>query len=68
MLDQFGIVWRSKDEGTPEKVAALGAGRPLGFHLDNAENLIVCNTPAVSPKHLTTRRTGCYEKRTPAKR
>ena len=48
MLDKFGIVFRSKDKRTLERLAFLGPGRPLGFHFDKAGNLLVCNAGTVS--------------------
>ena len=48
MLDKFGQVWKAAKGGTPQRLAYLGAGRPLGFHFDQAENLIICNSPMVS--------------------
>lgn len=43
MLDKFGAVFRSKDKRSLERLAFLGAGRPLGFHFDKAGNLLICN-------------------------
>ena len=47
MLDKFGIVWKSANGGTPERVIHLGAGRPLGFHFDKDDNLVICNAGVV---------------------
>jgi len=43
MLDKFGVVFRSKDKRSLERLAFLGPGRPLGFHFDKAGNLLICN-------------------------
>ena len=52
MLDKFGVVWKAAKGRAPKKLAFLGAGRPLGFHFDQAGNLIICNSPLVSLLHL----------------
>ena len=52
MLDKWGYAWTATAsaaaEGgyqlSPEPVAYIGPGRPLGFHHDAAGNLLVCDT------------------------
>ena len=48
MLDKFGVIWKATGGGAPQRLFYLGAGRPLGFHFDQAGNLIICNSPLVS--------------------
>lgn len=50
MLDKFGTVFRAASwTQTPERVTHLGVGRPLGFHFDASDNLLICNPPVVNP-------------------
>ena len=42
LADKYGWVWESGDGATLTKVAHLGAGRPLGSHLDARGRLVVC--------------------------
>ncbi len=52
MLDKWGHAWTATASPTaeggyelsPEPVAYIGPGRPLGFHHDAAGNLVVCDT------------------------
>ena len=58
LMDKFGAVWKASSNGQlsmdAEPVVRLGPGRPLGFHLDKDDNLIVCNAGTVCPTALCT--------------
>ena len=42
LADKYGWVWESKDGVSLVKIAHLGAGRPLGSHVDARGRLVVC--------------------------
>lgn len=48
MLDRYGSVLRAEADGKLERIAHLGAGRPLGNHFDASGNLFICNAGPVS--------------------
>lgn len=52
MLDKWGHAWTAAPDASapggyrlgPQPVAYLGPGRPLGFHFDAADGLVVCDS------------------------
>jgi hypothetical protein len=51
MLDRYNHLWEAKQDHSsgqwvlsPEPLAKLGPGRPLGYHFDHDGNLIVCDS------------------------
>lgn len=51
MLDRYNHLWEASQDGkagqwvlSPEPLAKLGPGRPLGYHFDHDGNLIVCDS------------------------
>lgn len=51
MLDRYNHLWEASQDGktgqwvlSPEPLAKLGPGRPLGYHFDHEGNLIVCDS------------------------
>lgn len=51
MLDRYNHLWEATQDSktrqwvlSPEPRAKLGPGRPLGYHFDQAGNLIVCDS------------------------
>lgn len=51
MLDRYNHLWEARKDGktgqwvlSPEPLAKLGPGRPLGYHFDHDGNLIVCDS------------------------